>query len=215
MCDFFSSYWENQTCTVLPCALSPWFLLAFWLNLPQPSHPPCVVSPTLTAPSRTEGLDKEHNASLRLSEGETGGRAGGSISSHQQSKEVWQACGGALEPNCHQKCPGLQGTGCLNTPAMFSHWPEVRVVSMALEHGDRFQSAAAGPWAVKFLELGGLWDSRLWLPYLESSSPHPHPPSFYYPLDLSWNITSSGKSSQTLGLTRLPCSRLPQHIPFL
>lgn len=55
--------------------------------------------------------------------------------------------------------------------AMLSYWPGAPVERMASVHGDGFQSAAAGLWAIAFPERGGLWGTRLQLPHLKSSPP--------------------------------------------
>lgn len=86
------------------------------------------------------------NASLSSSEGERGGRAGGS-----NLKKCDKAAG---VPWSQAAIRG--GLASKEQAAMLSDWPGVPVESMASARGDGFWSAAAELWAMKFPELGGM-----------------------------------------------------------
>lgn len=90
--------------------------------------------------------EKSTNASLSSSEGERGGRAGGS-----NLKKCDKAAG---VPWSQAAIRG--GLASKEQAAMLSYCPVVTVESMASTRGDGFLSAAAELWAIKLPELGGM-----------------------------------------------------------
>lgn len=173
--DFSSSCWENRTCVALPHALCSLFLLSSWLISPQPPTFSGQCHSLLPVGSKMERLDKEHRGKSDPEWRREGRKVGGCSLDHPANLRAFdRVVGGILEPSCHQR-----NLASKEQAATFSRWPEVPMGSTVSTHGDGFQRAATGPWAIKFPELRGLWGPCLWLSHLESSSPHPYLANFY------------------------------------
>lgn len=137
------------------CALDPFlFVSPFFL-----AEFPRAMSPTPLAGSRMGRLNKEHRGKSDLLQEKERGKEGGWIQLRPPSnvREFDTAVGVSSSQGI------IRGVlASKEQAAMISHCLGVPMGSMASTHGDGFQRAASGPWAIKFPELRGLWGPCLW-----------------------------------------------------